>query len=178
MISFTVMGRPQQRGSKNPRNIWDGAGNLVMRKDEVGNPIRGKNGRPIPLIVVPDDNPKSIAWMKLVGEAAAKEMGDQKPIRGPVTLTLHCFFARPKSHFGTGRNALILKDKAPEFHVQYPDASKLLRAVEDAMTGIVYSDDRQIVGYEGVRRVRWWCSGDWDERAEIKVWDIGDSFQP
>ena len=36
-------------------------------------------------------------------------------------------FVRPKSHYGTGRNAKKLKPSAPPHHTQKPDATKLLR---------------------------------------------------
>ena len=169
MISFTVMGRPQQRGSKNPRNIWNKAGDLVMRTDKDGDLILGKNNRPIPVIVVPDDNPNSTAWMKQVAAAARDAMKGRAIIDYAVTLSVACYFARPKAHFGTGRNAGKVKDSASKIHAHSPDASKLLRPIEDALTKVVYVDDRLIVGYHDVERLRRWTDSDWDERAEISV---------
>lgn len=51
---------------------------------------------------------------------------------------------RPKGHYRSGKNAHLLKDSAPPRHKQSPDTLKMARAVEDAMTGIVYADDSQI----------------------------------
>jgi Holliday junction resolvase RusA-like endonuclease len=39
----------------------------------------------------------------------------------------------------------LLKGSAPEWPVARPDALKLARAAEDALTGIVWADDAQIV---------------------------------
>ena len=39
----------------------------------------------------------------------------------------------------------LLKDSAPVFKDTAPDLSKLWRAVEDSLTGIVYKDDSQVV---------------------------------
>jgi len=64
----------------------------------------------------------------------------------PVIVDMLFYFERPKSHFGTGRNAGILKKKAPEYHTQKPDKDKLGRAVHDALTGIAYHDDSQVIG--------------------------------
>lgn len=50
----------------------------------------------------------------------------------PVELTLNFYFTKPKS---AKRRAMTTK----------PDGSKLLRAVEDALTGILYHDDSQII---------------------------------
>jgi Holliday junction resolvase RusA-like endonuclease len=37
-----------------------------------------------------------------------------------------------------------LRENAPRFHSNRPDALKLGRAVEDALTGILYADDSRI----------------------------------
>jgi hypothetical protein len=48
--------------------------------------------------------------------------------------------------YGTGRNANVLKDWAKDAKpTAKPDLLKLGRAVEDAMSGIIYRDDSQIV---------------------------------
>jgi Holliday junction resolvase RusA-like endonuclease len=48
------------------------------------------------------------------------------------------------SHYGSGKNAEKLKPTAPKFHTVKPDATKLLRSTEDALTGILWRDDAQI----------------------------------
>jgi len=52
---------------------------------------------------------------------------------------------RPKYHFGTGRNAGKLKDNAVYWCETTPDALKLTRSTEDALTGIAWKDDKQVV---------------------------------
>ena len=61
---------------------------------------------------------------------------------GPVRLELLFFVARPKSHYNA--KGQLLKS-APEYPTKKPDLLKLARAVEDALTGIVYAGDEQIV---------------------------------
>lgn len=58
-----------------------------------------------------------------------------------------CELDRPKSHFGTGKNAKILKKSAPAaLHCpRTPDGDKILRAILDALTGYVWKDDKQVV---------------------------------
>jgi Holliday junction resolvase RusA-like endonuclease len=51
----------------------------------------------------------------------------------PVSMTMKFYFNRPESA------------KKRTQHVVRPDLSKLIRATEDALTGIVYNDDSQIV---------------------------------
>ena len=67
-------------------------------------------------------------------------------ITGPVHVWLTFCFARPASHYGTGRNAGKLKPSAPPFHTKAPDVDKLARLVLDAMenAGIV-ANDAQVI---------------------------------
>lgn len=120
-LAFTVLGTPQPAGSK---------------KGYV-NPKTGK-------VIITDAAKGSRPWKQQVaGEALARTNGT--PFAGPVELALTFFVARPKAHYGTGRNAAKLKPTAPRYPTTRPDATKLLRAVEDALTGIVYADDAQVI---------------------------------
>lgn len=68
-----------------------------------------------------------------------------EPISGAVDLALTFHMPRPASHYGTGRNATRLRASAPDHHTSKPDASKLLRAVEDALTDAhIWVDDSQV----------------------------------
>lgn len=77
---------------------------------------------------------------------------------GPVWMRLRFEFARPKSH----RGAKGLRASAPKEHTQRPDVSKLVRSVEDALIGVAYHDDSQIVGYEAEKV--------WGDRDRVEVW--------
>ena len=67
-------------------------------------------------------------------------------IEGSFTAELCFFFARPKSHYGTGRNKHSLKDSAPGKHTQKPDVDNLAKAVLDVLTNIKFwKDDSQLV---------------------------------
>lgn len=79
--------------------------------------------------------------------ATAREHLTQ-PIKGPIRLDLLFVLPRPKSHYGTGRNADKLKPSAPERHTQKPDLDKMVRAVGDALSGVAYTDDSQIIFLE------------------------------
>jgi Holliday junction resolvase RusA-like endonuclease len=52
---------------------------------------------------------------------------------------------RPKGHYRSGKHAGEVKDGAPPYPAVKPDAGKLARGTEDALTGIVWRDDSQIV---------------------------------
>jgi Holliday junction resolvase RusA-like endonuclease len=61
-----------------------------------------------------------------------------------VKMTCNFVFPRPKSHWGTGKNAEVLKPDAPTYVTKVPDLSKLVRGIEDALEGVLYDNDSQI----------------------------------
>lgn len=70
------------------------------------------------------------------------------PLTGPLSVDMVFSIARPKGHYGTGRNAGVLKASAPRFPASMPDLSKLLRATEDALTSAgLWKDDALVVDY-------------------------------
>lgn len=79
------------------------------------------------------------------------------PLDGPVAITLTFRFARPKAHYGTGRNAQTLRADAPVYCTtrRNGDGSKLQRAVEDALVDACWmTDDSLIARWIGEKR---WC---------------------
>lgn len=80
-------------------------------------------------------------WMSSIG-LAARDAG-AVPLEGPVWLSLVFCMPRPKSHAG----AKGLRPSAPRAPNVKPDIDKLTRAVLDALTGILYGDDAQVVGF-------------------------------
>lgn len=121
MIRFFVPGVPAPGGSKTP-----------MR-----NPHTGK-------IYVKDACKRNPAWRDRVASFALEAMAGRRPMEGPIRMTLYFMLPRPKSHYGTGKNADKLKDTAPIYHTSKPDATKLVRSTEDALTGILWRDDAVI----------------------------------
>ena len=67
-----------------------------------------------------------------------------------VQLEVEFLFKRPKHHFRTNGE---LKPKAP-FHctTRVGDIDKLSRAVADALTGVIYEDDSQIISLQATKR--------------------------
>lgn len=124
-ISFSVKGIPKPAGSKTAFAI------------KRGGVYTGRT-------VVMDACKKTKSWQATV-KAEAKKHAPATPFVGQIKVAFNFYLPRPKSHFGTGKNSQKLKSTAPLYHIGKPDLLKLARAVEDAMTGIVYVDDSQIV---------------------------------
>jgi Holliday junction resolvase RusA-like endonuclease len=80
--------------------------------------------------------------------AQIMQRAPEKPLDGPLKLSVLFEFLRPQSHFGTGRNSGQLKASAPGWHAKRPDLDNCLKLVKDAMNGVFYRDDAQIVGVD------------------------------
>jgi Holliday junction resolvase RusA-like endonuclease len=65
-------------------------------------------------------------------------------IVGPIEVDLCFYILRPKSHFGTGKNAGVLKTKAPIFHTKKSDLDNLIKFPLDILNQQVWKDDAQI----------------------------------
>jgi Holliday junction resolvase RusA-like endonuclease len=92
-----------------------------------------------------EDNPATAPWRNAVATRAREAMAGRPPLAGPLELDVAFMFARPKGHYRTGRHAGQLKPNAPIYCDKRPDLDKLLRAVGDAIAGIVAVDDAAIV---------------------------------
>lgn len=71
----------------------------------------------------------------------------------PVFLSLEFVMPRPASHFGTGKNAGVLKASAPSFHIIKPDGDNLTKAVMDALSEArVWRDDSLVYRHDAYKR--------------------------
>jgi crossover junction endodeoxyribonuclease RusA len=132
-VAFTVYGAAQPAGSKT----------TGVRKD---------GGR-----FVRDSAKRGYPWRRQVAQAAGEAMDGRGLMDGALVLHVRFFVPRPKGHFGVRG----LLPSAPVHPTKRPDVTKLLRAVEDACTGVVWRDDAQIVAQHA------WKSYGEPARAEI-----------
>ena len=93
------------------------------------------------------ESSKAVAPWRVDVRAATQNQYKGSVIDAPVSVCATFLFARPKGHFGTGRNAGRLKPSAPR-HLTSSfngDIDKLLRALLDAISvkagGSLISDD-------------------------------------
>jgi Holliday junction resolvase RusA-like endonuclease len=123
VIGFTVYGQAAPAGSK--RGF-----------------VRGGH------VVVTDANPNARQWKSVVTDAANAAMNGHTLLDGPLSLTLIFHVPRPRGHYGKRG----LRPSAPLHPAVRPDLLKLARGVEDALVGVCYRDDAQIV-IERLRKV-------------------------
>lgn len=109
--------------------------------------VNKKTGRP----VVVDKDMRLPEWrMKITAHAIHAiqhhSIALDYPLDGPVGVMVEFLLTRPRSHYGTGRNANVLKPSAPRYPATMPDIDKLLRAILDGITDArVWLDDGQVV---------------------------------
>lgn len=118
-IEFYVNGEPKSAGSKRAFMV-------------------GKKGGPKRPILV--DTCKNEDWKTAV-RAAAVAAHKTGLLRGPIYLRVVFWMLRPKSHYNSKGQ---LKAGAPQWHTKKPDATKLLRCLEDCLKGIVWIDDSEV----------------------------------
>lgn len=92
---------------------------------------------------ITEDCKKSRDWRAAVGWAASERI--KEPLAGPLEVRFSFLIPRPKGHYGSGKNAGQVKASAPAHPAVKPDITKLIRSTEDAMKGIAWLDDNQVV---------------------------------
>lgn len=130
-INFFVPGKPVPGGSKKAFALRRRDGSLVTRP----------NGSPI--INVTEDAKGNKEW-RANAAFFARQAYQGSPLDGPIALQVEFVMPRTKDHFGTGKKSEVLRTDAPKFHTKKPDATKLLRSLEDALTQVLWVDDSRI----------------------------------
>lgn len=119
MITFTVYGIAQPKGS-----------------------MRAYVPRGMKFPIVTDSNRNAKSWAQLVAQGASNALAaipGAAILDGPVRLSVLFYLPRPKKY-------QIRKWTAQTpAHLTAPDLDKLIRSIGDALTGVVYRDDAQVV---------------------------------
>lgn len=141
VVSFRVTGAPKPAGSKASGVVtrWD----PELRKRV---PVEIAPGR-YKTFTKDSSGQPGADWRSDVRSACSDALDvAHELLDGPLAVRMTFYGERAKSHFGTGRNAGALKSSAPAFphDSRLPDGTKLARALEDALTKLVWSDDRRV----------------------------------
>lgn len=90
---------------------------------------------------VTDANRKSAPWKQEVASKGAEQMAGRPLYEGALAVTFAIYVPRPQGHYG--KKGLL--PSARLYPTVKPDLLKLARGLEDALTGICWRDDSQIV---------------------------------
>lgn len=135
-LEFAVLGEARPGGSKRA---------FVVRGRAVVTDDAGKTGK---------------AWRRDVQLAALEAMRaaglEGQLLAGPLAVRITFYRRRPSRP----------KPGARDYPITRPDVLKLARAVEDALTGVVWADDAQVVA-EGLGKLY-----GAPERAEISISEV------
>lgn len=155
MIEFTVYGYPEPQGSSKPVPIpWKGhrrGDRCQCCKQLLANTF------------ITSDNPGLKKWREKV-TWAAKEQVRSKNLTiyerdTPLRADLAFYFKKPKSV------------KRRQYPTVPPDLDKLMRAVLDSLTGVLYVDDSQVVQGEPLK-----FYGEW-ECVKIRVAPVAEEIK-
>lgn len=146
VIRFEVLGAAKPQGSKR--------GFVVRRRD-------GSHG-----VAMAESCREVKSWRQQVAAQAYAAKRGGPLIAGPVEIEMHFFRVRPRTHYGAGKNATKIKPKSPKYPISAPDVDKLARAVNDALKGVIWRDDSQVVRQVACKH---WGSVD---RCEIVIREI------
>lgn len=98
-------------------------------------------GRRFP--VTTNDNPKNNPWAQLVAAEAQRFRLPDMPWKGPVSIRLTFCVPAPKN----------LPKRRLSFATKKPDLDKMLRSVKDALKGVMYCDDSQVIDEHATKRL-------------------------
>src|SRR5215831_1286275 len=109
-------------------------------------------------VVITDMSKHARPWKALVIDAALEAYSGPL-LLGPLALEVIEYRLRPQSHFG--KRGLNKKGREHPHPTSAPDCLKIARAIEDALSGVIYRDDSQIVDEHLWKR--------WGDRQHVKI---------
>lgn len=118
-------------------------------------------------------------WREAVKSAALDALAYDdawQPLTEAVRIDVVFTLKRPKHHYGTGRNAGVLKPSAPCFPTGKPDTDKLLRSTQDALkdAGVLLDDSVVSAVFAAKTFVLTGSDALSHPGAVIRVWRLND----
>lgn len=110
-------------------------------KKYAGHRRNRRTGKMAPLLL--EQSAQVKPWRKHVAEVTALYWRGRSLLVGPVGVRLDFVMPRPK---GTSAS------RTPPA-IKRPDGDKLTRAAWDALTGVIWMDDSQVVEWSGTKRI-------------------------
>jgi len=92
---------------------------------------------------------KTVDYENDIAIKAKQAMGSSDPLETPVAVYVYANYAIPASYSNKRKEACLNRSERP---TKKPDADNICKAVCDAMNGIVYKDDSQVVSLHFTKR--------------------------
>lgn len=165
-INIFIDGKPGKQGSK--RLVPHKA---LMRKRGVLAFLGGEEWirvKDIPrYTMILDADKDNDSWRKHVRENFTELLGSVEPINEAVFVVATFYRKRPKDHY-TPKGKLSKKGRETPKPIARPDSFKMMRSVEDALTGLAWVDDSMITDH--IIRKRWADDYEVPEGVHIMIW--------
>jgi Holliday junction resolvase RusA-like endonuclease len=94
-------------------------------------------------------DPATVAFEKVLAEAGALFMRGRAPTEQPVALLVHAYKPVPASWSKTDRAKALAGALLP---TSKPDGDNYLKGCQDALNGIVWRDDAQVIDARVIKR--------------------------
>jgi crossover junction endodeoxyribonuclease RusA len=107
--------------------------------------------------IVTEDNARTRPWAALVRDAAHESAGATIVFPRGTPVRLRVIFTLPRP---------VSLPKRITTHTRKPDLDKLTRAVKDALTGVIWQDDSQVVA---LTVCKWYTTAAERPGADIEV---------
>jgi len=184
-IRFSVNGKPIPKGSHTafmvgwPNQNWS-AGKRNAALQRLAESIR--MGR-YPQITMTHNNSKQLKkWEKKVADRAIlalRDSGDSAMLTGAIIVQVKFYIQRPQNHYVNNNNGPdhdrdrygnrpLKANYEKLWPLQDPDTDKMMRSINDAIQGVLFKDDNQVVG---CIPFKFWNSR---EGVSIVVREVGD----
>lgn len=107
-------------------------------------PVLDDHGRP--MVRQRHASKETEPWMELVAYHAKMAWAGRELLDGALWIDMESWETRPKAHYRTGKFSHLLKPDAPAYpyRTMTGDSDKLRRAIEDALTDVVWIDDKRV----------------------------------
>lgn len=85
------------------------------------------------------------AWRQAVNAEARRVYGEEPASRSAIRVEAELTWPRPLAHYRAAKPERGLRPDAPAWKTSKPDPDKCARALLDALMGVVFVDDSQVV---------------------------------
>jgi Holliday junction resolvase RusA-like endonuclease len=92
---------------------------------------------------------KTLGYEAAIADEAARAMSGAEPFETPMQMQVSCYYPIPKSWPKKIKQEAIDEEVFPKVK---PDLDNVVKAVLDALNGVVYRDDAQVVNLVATKR--------------------------
>lgn len=159
-----VDGKPGHKGRHRSRLVIPKSAWTYPRDPRMPRFMTEAGAKQIWISQYPD--PATEAYEKMLAEYASLIMRRKAPTEKAVCLLVHSFREIPKSWSKTDRERSLADNILP---TSRPDGDNYLKVVQDALNGVCYADDSQVIDARVIKR--------YSERPGLRI-EIREMIEP